>query len=247
MFVAIILLLSVSSAFYLNKLSAKTNAILKDNHFSVIYARDMTKELLKINQEITYSFLKDNNPDTIVISRSFDLFDKSLELEKNNITEVGEDTLVESIEKNYVDYRNFVRDLNNSPFHVDKLFLLQKKFDVLNQNLTGLSEMNQKVVEEKTNDAKSYSQKATLRMTFIGTICFLIAYGYTFVFSSYFNERFYRFYNGVKGLVSGNYVQRFTIEGNDELSEMTTIVNEMADKIGKNRENVLTETSDPIS
>ena len=43
LFLVIILLLSISSAFYLNKLSGKTSAILKENHYSVVYARRCQK------------------------------------------------------------------------------------------------------------------------------------------------------------------------------------------------------------
>jgi hypothetical protein len=46
LFLVSILLLSVSSAFYLNRLSGKTSAILKENHYSVVYAQDMSKVLI---------------------------------------------------------------------------------------------------------------------------------------------------------------------------------------------------------
>ena len=50
----IILVLSVFSGYYLNKLSDKTSAILKENYLSVVYAREMSEGIMKINQEITY-------------------------------------------------------------------------------------------------------------------------------------------------------------------------------------------------
>ena len=85
LFLVIILLLSISSAFYLNRLSRKTSAILKENHYSVVYARDMSEDLTNINQGIINSFLTNNNPDTLIINKEFMLFNKSLELEKNNL------------------------------------------------------------------------------------------------------------------------------------------------------------------
>ena len=45
-----------------------------------------------------------------------------------------------------------------------------------------LSQMNEKAIEEKTDDAKVSAKKATIQMTFIGTLCFLIAYGFTLSF-----------------------------------------------------------------
>jgi methyl-accepting chemotaxis protein len=236
LFLVIILLLSISSAFYLNMLSGKTNAILKENHYSVVYARDMSDVLTNVNQEIINSFLTNKNPDTLIVNKEFMLFNKSLELEKNNITEIGEDQLAADIETNYVDYHDNVVKFLESPDTGIKIINLQKKFDNLYQQLMSLSQMNEKAIEEKTDDAKVSAKKATLQMTFIGTLCFLIAYGYTFIFSSYFNERFYKLYNGIKEIVSSNYNHKLYFNGNDELSEISLVFNEMAGKLSNNKQ-----------
>ena len=49
-FLLIILALSVYSAYYMNKASNETSTILKENYLSVVYARDMTEGLTKMNQ-----------------------------------------------------------------------------------------------------------------------------------------------------------------------------------------------------
>jgi len=235
LFLVIILLLSISSAFYLNRLSRKTSAILRENHYSVVYARDMSEDLTYINQGIINSFLTNKNPDTLFINQEFTLFNKSLESEKNNITEVGEDQLASDIETNYSDYYNSVVRSIKSPNPVIEVLYLQKKFESLYQQLMLLSQINGKAIEEKTEDAKVSAKKATIQMTFIGTICFLIAYGFTFIFSSYFNERFYKLYNGVKEMFSSNYRQKIFLDGNDELAEISLVFNEMAEKLDQNK------------
>jgi len=75
---------------------------------------------------------------------------------------------------------------------------------------------------------------------------FLIAYGYTFIFSSYFNERFYKLYNGIKEIVSSNYSQRIYLDGNDELSEISLIFNEMAEKLNKIDQESITLIKEPL-
>jgi nitrogen fixation/metabolism regulation signal transduction histidine kinase len=236
LFLVIILLLSISSAFYLNRLSGKTNAILKENHYSVVYARDMSEYLTNINGGIVNCFLTSKNPDTLVINKELILFSNSLKLEKNNLTEPGEDKLVSGIETDYNEYRDSVLTFIKSPNPVIKVLYLQKKFNNLYKQLMLLSQMNEKAIEEKTGDAKVSAKKATFQMTFIGTLCFLIAYGFTFIFSSYFNERFYRLYNGIKEIVSSNYSQRLYLDGNDELYEISTVFNDMAEKLNENKQ-----------
>jgi len=246
LFLVIILLLSISSAFYLNRLSRKTSAILKENHYSVVYARDMSEDLTNINQGIINPFITNKNPDTLFINQEFTLFNKSLESEKNNITEVGEGQLVSDIETNYSDYHDSVVKYIESPNPVIKVVYLQKKYETLYRQLILLSQINGKAIEEKTDDAKASAKQATLQMTFIGTICFLIAYGFTFIFSSYFNERFYKLYNGIKEMVSSNYNHKLFLDGNDELYEISSAFNEMADKLNQNKQKMsVTLHADP--
>jgi methyl-accepting chemotaxis protein len=236
LFLVSILLLSVSSAYYLNRLSRKTSAILKENHYSVVYAQDMSEVLININQGIINSFLTNKSLDTAIINREFMDFDKSLKLEKNNLTEVGEDKLVSEIETDYISFHNSVAEFTGSPDKVIKVLNLQEKSDTLYKKLMHLSRMNERAIEGKTDDAKVSAKKATIQMTFIGTLCFLIAYGFTFMFASYFNQRFYRLYDGIKVMTSDNYRNRIYLDGKDELTEISMAFNEMAEKITTNKQ-----------
>ena len=103
-FFVVILLLSILSAFYLNILSKKTSAILKENVISVISAREMSEALTKINLEITNCILFGKIPDSLYIKKEFMRFNNSLEVEKNNITEIGEDKLADEIDVAFIKF-----------------------------------------------------------------------------------------------------------------------------------------------
>ena len=83
-------------------------------------------------------------------------------------------------------------------------------------------------------------------MSFIGSLCFLIAYGFACIFSSYFNERFYQLYNGLKEIVSSNYRQRLYFKGNDEITEISLIINEMTEKITENNQKTSQISSEQV-
>lgn len=235
-FFVIISVLSIFSAFYMNKLSKKTSAILKENHLSVIYAGDMSEDLLNINQEITHCVLSNRNPDSLLINKELNLFVKSLQLEKNNLTEVGEDKLVSGIETGFNEYRDSVVNFIQSPKSVAGVLYLQKVFGNLNQQMVLLSQINESAIELKTDDAKITAKKALEQMTFLATLCFLIALSFTSRFASYFNERFFQLYNGIKEIVSSNYGQRLYFDGNDEFQEISLVFNEMAEKLYDNEQ-----------
>jgi methyl-accepting chemotaxis protein len=229
----IILILLGFSAFYLNKLSNKTGAILKENYVSVVYAREMSEGLTNISQEVTNSFLMNRNADSLSLQKELNAVFNSLQLEKNNITEAGEDKLVSGIETGFNMYRDSVIEYTKSPRRVQMVLQLQKRFVILHQQLEILSQMNGKAIEVKTDDAKNSAKNALAQMTILGTLCFLIALSFIYSFASYFNERFFQLYNGIKEIVSSNYGQRLYFDGIDEFYEISLLFNEMAEKLSE--------------
>ena len=233
-FLLIILALSIFSAYYMNKLSKETGTILKENYLSLVYARDMSGGLTNINQEITNCFLTNKNIDSILIKKELNIIDKSLQLEKNNFTEPGEDKLVAGIETGLKEYSGSVVKFFKSPQPASNIVDLQKRYGALYQQLVLLSDMNGKAIEVKTDENKISSQDALTQMTILASLCFIIALFYSYSFSSYSNERFSQLYNGVKEIVSSNYGKRLYIDGTDEIYEISLVFNKMAEQLNEN-------------
>ena len=227
----IILVLLGFSAFYLNKLSNKTSAILKENYLSVVYAREMSEGLMNINQEMINSFLTGKVPDSLYIQKELAVIDQSILLEKNNLTEPGEDKLAAGIETGIKEYRESYLQVMKPHVQADIVLLQQNKFNVLQQQLLALSKMNGKAIEVKTDDAKLSSKDALTGMTILGSFSFLIALSFIYSFASYFNERFFQLYNGIKEIVASNYGQRLYFDGIDEFYEISLLFNQMAEKL----------------
>jgi methyl-accepting chemotaxis protein len=232
----IILLLSVFSGYYMNKLSEKTSAILKENYLSVVYAREMSESIMRIDQEITTSYLTNRNPDSVKVTKELNLINESLQAEKTNITEPGEDKLVSDIEYDYTRYKGLVLRFLKIPASVEGMISMQVESGSLSEKLLLLSQMNGNAVQSKTDDAKSYSKSALTKMTFLASLCFLIGMSFVFSFASYFNQRFFQLYNGIKEIVSSNFDQYLYFGGNDEFYEISVVFNEMADKLKENKQ-----------
>jgi methyl-accepting chemotaxis protein len=228
--------LSVFSGYYLNKLSNKTSAILNENFRSVVYAREISEGIMAINYEITTGFLTNKKPDSERISKELKLIDKSLLAEKNNITEPGENELVLSIETGYSAFRDSVMNIIQGSETGSGVVGLQNESAGLYQKLLILSQMNSKALEVKTDDAKTASKNALTKMTILATLCFLIGMSFTYSFASYFNQRFFQLYNGIKDLVSSNFDQRLFLDGNDEFHEISLVLNEMAADLKKSKQ-----------
>ena len=96
--------------------------------------------------------------------------------------------------------------------------------------------MNGNAIEVKTDDAKAYSKSALTKMTVLASLCFLIGMSFTFSFASYFSQRFFQLYNGIKEIVSSNFDQHLYFFEHDEFYEISLVFNEMADKLKENKQ-----------
>jgi two-component system, NtrC family, sensor histidine kinase KinB len=233
-FLLIILALSIYSAYYMNKVSKETGTILKENYLSVVYARDMAEGLTKMNQEITRSYIMNGNPNTQLLINELKVVGNSFQAEKNNITEPGEDQLVKGIETDLKEYGDSVLKLMESPHTATSILFLQKKYDLLYQQLMHLSQMNGKAIEVKTDNTKITSQEAMTQISIIATLCFIVALFYSYSFSSYSSERFTQLYNEIKKLEESDYDNRLEFDGTDKFSEISMVINEMARKLNEN-------------
>lgn len=241
----IILVLLGFSAWSLTKLSQKTNAILSENHVSVVYARDMTGHLVNLNQEMSGSFVTGNSIRLDFVKNEFGELNRIIGLELNNITEVGEDNLAQNIKNEIAGYQELFDRFVGSPKQAGTFLLLQKKFQELYQNLESLSKMNEKAIVTKTDDAKASAKKALAEMSVIGSICFLVALSFIYSFGSYFNERFSQLYDGIREIVASNYGQRLYFDGHDEFYEISLLFNEMAEKLeGQSKKMSVTSLDD---
>jgi two-component system, NtrC family, sensor histidine kinase KinB len=240
----IIAVLSVFSGYYLNKLSDKTGAILKENYLSVVYAREMSEGIININQEISTGFLTNRTSDSVKIAKELRHITVSLNSEKNNLTEPGEDKLVSGIESGFTEYRDSVLKIAGSPISSASIIYLQNISGDLFQQLSILSQMNGKALEVKTDDAKASSKSALTTMTILASLCFLIGMSFTFSFSAYFNRRFFQLYNGLKEVVSSNFEERLFFDGDDEFYEISQVVNVMADQLKKNKQKITVTLQD---
>jgi NtrC-family two-component system sensor histidine kinase KinB len=232
-FFVIIAVISILSAYYMNRLSKKTDALLKENHLSVIFARDMAEELTILNQEITRSFLTENYPDSNLIVKTSAAYNKTIQLEKNNITEAGEDKLVSGIESGFNEYLHNIAELTKIPMSKERVTTLQTQFHNLYQQTILLSQMNEQAIILKADDVKKTSEKGFLLVTTWASVCFLIALSFTFNFAAYYNERFKTLYNGIKEIGSGHYNHRMSFVGKDEFYDISEVFNDMATKLNE--------------
>ena len=125
----ITVIITCTSAYYSNRSSNISEAILKDNYNSVVYTKDMLKAISMTNDSKGIDF---------------NSFEKSLKLQQNNITEKGEKELTDALTREY-----FLLKKDSHPgdrkISVDKL-------------LFGIMELNMKALEDRSHEANISAQ-----------------------------------------------------------------------------------------
>lgn len=117
------------ATYYTGKQAKEEEAILKDNFNSVVYTKDMLK---------TLSYTNDAN----VID--FNVFEKNLKLQQNNITEKGEKELTDGLSLEF----------NNLKIDKHSIVIIAS----IREYLYKIMEMNMKAMEEKSGVAISTAQ-----------------------------------------------------------------------------------------
>ncbi len=244
-FFLIILVLSIFAESGLSRLVLKNNAILKENHYSVVYAREMSEAVNKINHEIIVSFLMKRKPDNIVIEKEVSGFKNSFESEKKNITEPGEEGLVLKIENKSNLFFSSLDKISSKLPDAGLILTHQLLHNQLLNDLSELSGLNEQAIEKKTTIARMTAHNALTQMTLLATFCFLVTLGFTYSFISYFSERFFQLYKGIKELAANNYGYRLYFEGKDEFSEISLVFNSMAEKLTEEKNNKIAVLNKP--
>ena len=116
------------ATYYTGKQAKEEEAILKDNFNSIVYTKDMLKTLSNTN---------DANVD-------FTLFEKSLKLQQNNITEKGEKELTDDLTS---EFNNLKSDRHSAVIIAS-----------IREYLYKIMELNMKAMEEKSGVAISTGQ-----------------------------------------------------------------------------------------
>lgn len=200
------LLCSGLAAYYLNRLSVDSKAILKDNYRSLVYAKNMGQVL---------------DDRAIPTAGQLRTIDTNLTFEEHNITEVGEQQLADSLR---ADLELLKVSLHNGAA-VEQIKAKMKPL------LYAITQVNMNAIERKNKVAEGTANNAAIVVAFIGSLCFLIAFSFIINFPGYIANPIRQLTQGIKEIADKNYQKRLVFESNDEFGDLAEAFNQMARKL----------------
>lgn len=182
------------------RLNDATRVILKDNYESLEYVQEMLRAL------------DENNPT---------VFSQNLEKQQHNITEVGEQEIVDNLVAAF-------DSLRANTANVEKM----QQFNLrVRQELNQLWDVNQSAILRKSDSARHQGENAFQIIAILSTFVVLLAFTFFLNLPSYISRPIAELRDGIRQIVQRDYTARVDVRSHDELGDLGSAFNEMAQKL----------------
>src|ERR1700728_4787030 len=151
----VIMLTGIVGLFAINKLANESKNILTANYESIIYAKNMQRDLDNFNTG-KQDYIND--------------FEKNLEAQERNITEPGE-----------LEATSSLRDLFEKYRKTDTLSLIP----LIRTQLYLVDELNMNAIVKKSTTTQRTANKSKLYLEVLVTFCFLLSFSFLLNFPGY--------------------------------------------------------------
>lgn len=223
------------SMYYVSTLKYGSELMIKNNYRSVEYSENMIQSLDETNTAVNSLFLnKHYQYDKNLVAGSFDKFEKNLHLEEKNITELGEKELVQSIKEKYTKYKSLVlgQNINSIPDKVNYYtFNILPLANELKAQIFSVSTLNMHSIVQKNEKLSEMVSHIYKTLSILLTFCLLITASFLFNFPNYIAGPIKRITENVKEIANNNFSSRIRISTNDEFKELSEAINDMAEKL----------------
>ncbi|MFZ1263429.1 MAG: HAMP domain-containing protein, partial [Chitinophagaceae bacterium] len=200
---ALLILVGAISFFYFNRLTEDSKEIVKNNYETLNYSRDMMKELDALTGK-----------DSIT---AFNIFEKTLQSQEENITETGEKEMTESLRKKF----NRIKQEGM----IDSLPPLIRK------DIGNIMQVNLKAIDNKNQAVQASAERAKTIITICLTVCLLLGFTFLFNFPSLVASPIASLTEGIKAIANKNYEQRVHLNRKDEFGDLANAFNSMAERL----------------
>lgn len=200
LFTLIVVLVALSTV-KVRTLKQETDNILVANYNSIEYARHMLKALDEMGT------------DKNAIGR----FKVNLEKQKNNITEIGESELTESLSDHF-------DLLKASPTDSSVPRMIRGDLDAI-------MKVNMIAIQRKSQQATSTAENTIFWVALTGTLCFLIAFVLLLNLPGSIANPIKELTRSIKQIADKNYSERVNFESHNEFGELAASFNAMAKKL----------------
>ncbi len=253
-----VLTLTFIGVYNLHGIRNDMRGILLDNFKSVGFTRNMLQSLdeiralvditvesgeLRVERYSSFSTL--NSPHSTVLTTKVAVFEKNLVAQENNITEIGEKELTDSVKMRFEALRTLIDSCQSSVVSPELYQKLSTINYQLSTNLYAISDLNSNAIIAKNNYAENRAQKGVFLVSLIAAFCLITSFTFLINFPGFIANPITALTEGIKEIANKNYHKRIHFKTNDEFGELSLAFNAMAQRLydyeNSNLENIISE------
>ena len=208
-------------------------------------AEELIVSLAKVDQILAKICLGSNyNEDILlrILEREKEIFSSNLEICMSNISEVGEQQLLNSLSKQYQDYEGQLYDFNNTSDRVGLYFsVLQRKNEILRETCSNLIDLNHRALSNKDRIVQNLYINAKVYVFIILIVVLLVSGLAIYKFPQMIVKPILDITEKIKRVADGDYQQQIPVDSDTELGKLSKAFNVMSVKLKEFEESNLAE------
>jgi len=239
------LFIGILSMSYFSALDTSTKLMIEDNYKSVQYSENMLQAIDEIHEVESSLFInKLYNSDKNLLNVAFAKFEENLKLEENNITEVGEKELAQSINQKYFKYKSIifnqkidsVTDKSNYYF-VNFLPLATE----IKAKVFSVSNLNMQAIIQKNEGRKEMLKTIYKNFAIAVAVCFILAFYFLFNFPNYIVQPIKDEIDEMQKIAINKFKTKIDFSSNDEFVQLSETFNFVIEKLDEKPKPIIIE------
>ncbi len=236
-----LLLLAVLAVRTIGSLGVSAEAILKENYRSVLAAQRMADILETLDRAALFQLAGRGGLDAADLDRQIERFEAELAVEEGNVTEVGEREAAVTLRQRWTAYRASFAELRAAPAAAVYFDRLAPAFLATREATERVLTLNQDAMLRKSDHTRDHAARTGTIMVIASLAALLLGVLVSALLTSRLVLPVARLRAAADRIGAGDFSARVPVSGRDELAQLATTFNGMADRLDRYRRSSLGE------
>jgi two-component system, NtrC family, sensor histidine kinase KinB len=240
-----LILLGVIAVTTIERLGSASEKILKDNYRSVLAAQRMKEAIERMDSAALFIVLGRLEEGQKFALPNRKLFDAELEVQKNNITEPGEQVATAALSATWQEYAALYQKFQATTLKeaLPQLYFTQlyPRFLAVKEGAEVILTMNQDAMVRKSDEVRQFSRRLDTLITLAAIVAALVGIIASIVLTSKIVRPLAVLTQTARRIKEGDLAVRAKVEGPDEIAALAQEFNTMTDSLERYRKSSLGE------
>lgn len=238
----IIFTLAGFCSYYVGTLAQESDRVLKDNYYSLVYARNMLAGLDDTKTSLTATIFNTGRGGmSDYYARLFDsgrnVLETNLKAENKNITEIHEKEWVARLNQDYDSYLKLCLQIKSgssgSTVYFNEVLPASER---VKQSINAIYDINMQAVVRKNQAVRRDSSRFMNSMAIIGSVCLVLAVFYFWYFPVYISTTLSYLADKMRNLLKSAGIAFDDTKTKDEAYVMLHAINLLENRLAEKRE-----------